>query len=642
MPLIYNPLSQILDGNGDPYSGTKMYVYDAGTTDLRTSYSDKALTTPNANPLIADSAGRFGPLYMAASTTDYKLKFDTSADVNIVTQDNIPVFPFSQGDVGLVLYPQSSAESAASVTPTDYAYPQGDPRRIASVSARLITINVPSDVATLQEAIDVFPVRIPDVITVINIETGHSLTAGIGVADGDYGHIRIDAEDYVTMRCDTDGSTAVITNISDTSDFAVNDKVFITKGFDGYGSSDGAGFTVQSKTSTTITIDANSDEAITGAYISKAITVDNSFTGHMFQIEHAVGPELNCLINLNDKGTGQGAEVNRAASWSVLQGGGCINAPSIGIQLRASRVVAASTFWGGADDVGIRMQQSATATFNASNVDYCLGSGSAGAVFVSRACSINILMASATKAGKGRDGLSSTANAYGIEVRRSIAAVTDSDFSGAVSHGVFARHTGLIGAREALANDCGGSGFRAEDASIIGAQGSSATGCRRGYSSQDVSILDCQYGDASGHGAWGIAVDNGGLVNARSCTTDNGTPGAADMKEAPNVMTAGGIIFVPGLANDVATGTYTIDADYPATEIDSSGGAVTGTLGSGPHIGFVKTIVMTDASNISTVSVTAHETSDPKVFTFVQVDDTLVLLWSGTEWITVATSGFAI
>ena len=77
------------------------------------------------------------------------------------------------------------------------------------------------------------------------------------------------------------------------------------------------------------------------------------------------------------------------------------------------------------------------------------------------------------------------------------------------------------------------------------------------------------------------------------------------------------------------------------TRIDSTSNAVDATLGSGEFYGQIKMIMMTEASNSSTVSVTNHETSDPEVFTFAQVDDTLVLMWTGTEWITIANSGVA-
>lgn len=92
---------------------------------------------------------------------------------------------------------------------------------------------------------------------------------------------------------------------------------------------------------------------------------------------------------------------------------------------------------------------------------------------------------------------------------------------------------------------------------------------------------------------------------------------------------------------EVATGTYALN---PAgiTRIDSSGGAVAGTLGDGDYVGQIKTIVMVDATTSSTVSVTNHETSDPEVITFAAVDDTAVLLWTGTEWITLKLSGASV
>ena len=91
MGLIYKPNIQAIDANGDPYSGAKLYVYDATTTDDQETFSDSALTTPNANPLIADSAGIFGPLYLGTTGKNYKISVDTSADVNIpsLSQDNI-------------------------------------------------------------------------------------------------------------------------------------------------------------------------------------------------------------------------------------------------------------------------------------------------------------------------------------------------------------------------------------------------------------------------------------------------------------------------------------------------------------------------------------------------------------------------
>jgi len=77
------------------------------------------------------------------------------------------------------------------------------------------------------------------------------------------------------------------------------------------------------------------------------------------------------------------------------------------------------------------------------------------------------------------------------------------------------------------------------------------------------------------------------------------------------------------------------------SELDSSAGAITGTLPDGTKIGQRKTIVMTDATASSTVSVTHHETSDPEVGTFDAVDEFWILEWMGTKWVTIkATCSF--
>lgn len=49
---------QYFDVNGNPLNGAQLFVYQAGTSTKITTYSDAALTTPNANPVVLDSAGR--------------------------------------------------------------------------------------------------------------------------------------------------------------------------------------------------------------------------------------------------------------------------------------------------------------------------------------------------------------------------------------------------------------------------------------------------------------------------------------------------------------------------------------------------------------------------------------------------------
>lgn len=82
---------QAFDNNGNPLSGAKLYAYDAGTVTPKNTYSDTGLTTPNSNPIVADSAGRFGTIFL--TTGNYKFELRTSADVVVWTQDNVEGTP---------------------------------------------------------------------------------------------------------------------------------------------------------------------------------------------------------------------------------------------------------------------------------------------------------------------------------------------------------------------------------------------------------------------------------------------------------------------------------------------------------------------------------------------------------------------
>jgi len=50
-------LSGFLDANGDPYSGGTLTVYDEGTLNLTTIYTDAAMGTPASNPITLDTYG---------------------------------------------------------------------------------------------------------------------------------------------------------------------------------------------------------------------------------------------------------------------------------------------------------------------------------------------------------------------------------------------------------------------------------------------------------------------------------------------------------------------------------------------------------------------------------------------------------
>ena len=82
--------AQFFDNNGNPLSGGKIYTYVAGTTTPQATYTNAFGTTPHANPIVLDSAGRVpgGEIWLTDSLI-YKFVIETSTSILIGTYDNI-------------------------------------------------------------------------------------------------------------------------------------------------------------------------------------------------------------------------------------------------------------------------------------------------------------------------------------------------------------------------------------------------------------------------------------------------------------------------------------------------------------------------------------------------------------------------
>ncbi|MEL6859308.1 MAG: hypothetical protein AAFO74_13055 [Pseudomonadota bacterium] len=65
---------QVEDNNGVPVSGAKVFFYKAGTTTPQAAYTDTGLTTPAANPVIADASGYFAVYLGGGLEYDIEIK----------------------------------------------------------------------------------------------------------------------------------------------------------------------------------------------------------------------------------------------------------------------------------------------------------------------------------------------------------------------------------------------------------------------------------------------------------------------------------------------------------------------------------------------------------------------------------------
>lgn len=87
--IFQTPRPQFFDSLGVILNGGTLQSYQAGTTTPLATYSDSALTTPNANPLVLGSDGRVtGPVYLLPQS--YKFVLQTSGGSTVWTADNVP------------------------------------------------------------------------------------------------------------------------------------------------------------------------------------------------------------------------------------------------------------------------------------------------------------------------------------------------------------------------------------------------------------------------------------------------------------------------------------------------------------------------------------------------------------------------
>jgi hypothetical protein len=81
------PRETAFDGDGNVISGAKLNFYETGTSTPQDTYSDDALSSANANPVVADSEGVFGDIFLSA--TDYKVVLTDADDVTKWSADPV-------------------------------------------------------------------------------------------------------------------------------------------------------------------------------------------------------------------------------------------------------------------------------------------------------------------------------------------------------------------------------------------------------------------------------------------------------------------------------------------------------------------------------------------------------------------------
>jgi len=120
------PISTILQfftDQGVVLAGGKVYTYVAGTTTPVATYTSSSLSVLQANPIILQSNGRMAsPVWVPGGVSVKMVLQDSNGNViSGGTIDNLEGI----NDLSY-LYPQTSSEISAGVTPTNYLYPPGN------------------------------------------------------------------------------------------------------------------------------------------------------------------------------------------------------------------------------------------------------------------------------------------------------------------------------------------------------------------------------------------------------------------------------------------------------------------------------------------------------------------------------------
>ncbi len=96
------------------FGGAKLFFFDFGTTDAKTTYSDFALTTPNADPVVADADGLFGDIFL-----DIQASVTLKSSTDVVIYGPIDIFAPEDTVLALAASLVSVLDTAGNFTATD-------------------------------------------------------------------------------------------------------------------------------------------------------------------------------------------------------------------------------------------------------------------------------------------------------------------------------------------------------------------------------------------------------------------------------------------------------------------------------------------------------------------------------------------
>ncbi len=173
------PYQRVDDSNGHPLDGAKLFFYEEGTSTPKNTYSDEDFVTPNENPVIADSQGQFGDIFLdGVYRTELK-------DKNDVTQPDYPADGVGE-DVNILKDKELIADSILFIDETDVTKKmQFDVSGTSTGTTRILTVQDEDQVLVGRATTDTLENKTTTDLILNGTNTVNGTVTGTAIKDED-------------------------------------------------------------------------------------------------------------------------------------------------------------------------------------------------------------------------------------------------------------------------------------------------------------------------------------------------------------------------------------------------------------------------------------------------------------------------
>lgn len=614
MALLFPAGQQFLDSNGDPIGAGKLYVYDNGTSNEASVYSDPSLTVSLSNSIVLDSAGRLTTNVYVANGTSYTVALYTSGNALVWSRDDI--WGYTDGTDG------------SRVNVDDYAVGDGVTDDTASIQAAAAAVQAAGGGILSFGAGKTY--RIYPTGTLAGSILTFCSFSGLSGVTVDLNGATLAVEDSLTTN-----EQIVMFTFSNCDNVKVCGGT-VTSDTTVAVASDNYGLNVVDLTNSTKNVRVENMVlvgAMTGVRCYRTVASEAEST----KVRGVVVENLHCTdvaqpLNFQNSGDDVFArnvycnKVHRAYfPYGIRNHDISVNVRNADSHYVNISAYSTDTTTNYCENIRVNL------TVEGYDTTTAIGSCTVRAVYDSAAngCTLrnihvrsNIKFNDSSSSSQRMFEIGKYVNAGSTDTTASRGHVFENITFGGNMYGVdIASHEVCELFRNGDFTDetCRGIGFR--DLVVTGSVNNVV----------DVGDLSSMEGE--------LFFDNCYFSGTSTVNPSNWGSYGVRLR---NTYILGQWFSNASYPRTYTTGTFSMSAFHGIIYLDSSGGAITATLPNGNQIGQECLIIMTDASNSSTVSVSNHETSDPEVFTFAQTTDTLLLRWMGSQWITVANSGVVV